>query len=905
MILRALLPSLVLAAGLAGHAAAADSADDAIWIEGEAAKTSNLTRHSWYADVKTGLLSGGAMASHYDAGKVGEVSYEVTAAKAGRHTFWVRTNFIAVELKYQLNGGEWKAIDVNQGRSDDVNIASNNAPDMRFLGWVKVGDVELNAGANALAFQMSSGNNHHGMIDCFLFTTGVFSPNGALKPGQKLGLADPGTWAFEPDSDPYDKGALLDLRSMNEKKAGEKGWITRTPDGDFATGDGKPIRFWGAVTGVQDRKDLDALRAHARHLAKRGINMVRYHSELSARKEGSKVTDINEDVLEKLHLLVAAMKDEGIYVTFNPFWAVTGQVKASWNVPGIAGGNPWGMVFWDETLQTGYKAWLKELFTRPNPHTGIPLGKDPAFAIFIVQNEDSMLFWTQQGLLSGNKAVAERLSERFGAWLAKKYGSAAQAKEAWGADAPAANSGVDDFANGKAGFLGWWEFNPGQGEGKARRLADQLHFLSETMRDFNAMIEKYIHEDLKCPMLVCAGNWRTANQNTMLDAERWSYDANDVIGCNRYTGGVHVNPAEGHKSGYLVSTGDQFTCESNLLFPRKIPISGKQVAGKPFIVPESTWVPPELYQAEGPFLVAAYGALTGFDIYYWFSLGQVGYDPTLNKWQSANPAIMGGWPAASLLFRSGYVKKAAPAVHEERRLDDIWGLKSSLLVEEEGFDPNRDASAIPKDSAVKQAVDPLAFLVGPVEVVYGGDPAKSTVADLGKYIDNQAKTVTSSTNELKLNYGVGVCTLDAPKAQGVSGFLSKGGGSFPLSTVTVVSKNDYATVLVVAMDDKELKGSRKILVQTTTTCRPHGWKQSAATFEADKKRFEGFRIDDTGSVPWNVANTQVTVTIRNPGLKKATLLDANGYAVKELTLAKAAGGVSLELPADALYVVVE
>ena len=34
----------------------------------------------------------------------------------------------------------------------------------------------------------------------------------------------------------------------------------------------------------------------------------------------------------------------------------------------------------------------------------------------------------------------------------------------------------------------------------------------------------------------------------------------------------------------------------------------------------------------------------------WFSLGAVGYDRTLNKWQAANPAIMGTWPAAALLF---------------------------------------------------------------------------------------------------------------------------------------------------------------------------------------------------------------------------------------------------------------
>jgi hypothetical protein len=145
------------------------------------------------------------------------------------------------------------------------------------------------------------------------------------------------------------------------------------------------------------------------------------------------------------------------------------------------------------------------------------------------------------------------------------------------------------------------------------------------------------------------------------------------------------------------------------------------------------------YQSEAPFLTAAYSSLTGFDVLYWFAMGQQGYDRTVNKWQVATPSFLGGWPASSLMFRKGFVRKAEPVVHEERAMDDIWTLRSTVIGEEESFDPNRHTGHLPKEVILKGGINPLAFLVGPVEVKYGGDPAKTTAVDLSKYIDDQKK----------------------------------------------------------------------------------------------------------------------------------------------------------------------
>jgi hypothetical protein len=80
------------------------------------------------------------------------------------------------------------------------------------------------------------------------------------------------------------------------------------------------------------------------------------------------------------------------------------------------------------------------------------------------------------------------------------------------------------------------------------------------------------------------------------------------------------------------------------------------------------------------------------------------------------------------MFRKRFVKQAEPVVHEGAGLQDIWTLRSTVIGEEESFDPNRSV-ATAQGSEPEGGVNPLAFLVGPVEVKYGGDPAKTTAVD--------------------------------------------------------------------------------------------------------------------------------------------------------------------------------
>ena len=891
-----LLIPIVLAA-LLPRCPAADG--DYVWSEGEAAKSNSMTRHPWWYDkVKKNELSGGDYISNW-GDKPGEALYEFTAPADKDYVFWVRANPLQSKLSYQLDNGEWTAIDF-AGAQEQVNLAEDDKADLRFIAWTKAGNVKLAKGAHTIRFRMNSDDHNHGMLDCFVFTAIPFAPHGVTKPGEKAPVVAPpvqaGCWPFVPAKDEFSADALFDLRSLNEKTAGESGYVTRTKDGnDFLLANGKPARFWALNTNAAARPNVDLAR-HARFLAKRGVNMVRFHGNMTPEK--GDIMSIDAAERDRLWKLVAAMKKEGIYTTFSPYWAVSARQKPAMGELDSAGNGNMGLLFFDKKLQEAYKSWMKQVLTEKNPYTGIPLALDPALAIVQIQNEDSLLWWSSQKIMG---TAGSELRRQFAEFLKKKYGTLDAAKAAWGGVAAEG----DNFADGEAGLYIVWELTQRRGgANQQKRCADQMQFMTEVMYNFNKTMAAYIHNDLGCKALINAGNWRTADNVLMLDAERYSYTPTEIMGVNRYYDGVH----EGQYNGWAIVNSDKFTDESVLLNPRELPVTLKQVDGYPMIISESSWVPPLGCQSEGPFMIAAYQSLNGVDAYYWFATGEEdwrqpgsanGFMPSEGKWVCATPMLMGQWPAAALLYRLGYVKQGAPAVFERRALADLWERKMPIIAEDAGYDPNRDKDNLSKQSNLKDGVNPLAYLVGPVVAKYDSDPAKSAVIDMKPYIDDQNKIVRSNTDELELDYGSGVCKLNAPKAQGACGFLKKA-GAIKLADAEIQCGNDYATVLIVAQDDKPLKSSAKILIQAGTVERPTGWKTKPVTVQ--KKA--GEEIVDFGHAPWQIVNGDITIALKNAGLKTAVVLDANGLKVKEIPLETDGGGKRFKFPADALYVVV-
>ena len=109
------------------------------------------------------------------------------------------------------------------------------------------------------------------------------------------------------------------------------------------------------------------------------------------------------------------------------------------------------------------------------------------------------------------------------------------------------------------------------------------------------------------------------------------------------------------------------------------------------------------------------------------------------------------------------------------------------------------------------------------------------------------------------------------------------------------------------MDGAALAQSKNILIQVGTRARPIGWVQHDATLKTEngKKTFPGKKVISTGTMPWLIEDTNMSVTVKNPQLRNARLLDLNGNAHADLNLAAADGAVKLRLPTNAMYVVLQ
>lgn len=156
-----------------------------IWVEGESAESKTVTRHGWYSSVKKDGLSGGELLTHW-GGESGKAGYQVTIPADGNYALWVRANPVQSKLRIRVGDGKWLDPNLKAASHEQINIAGDNKPDLRFVAWIKAGELNLKKGSLPVAVEFVSGNNHHGMLDCFCLTSDLdWKPKGTLKPGEK------------------------------------------------------------------------------------------------------------------------------------------------------------------------------------------------------------------------------------------------------------------------------------------------------------------------------------------------------------------------------------------------------------------------------------------------------------------------------------------------------------------------------------------------------------------------------------------------------------------------------------------------------------------------------------------------------------------------------------------------
>jgi hypothetical protein len=179
-------------------------------------------------------------------------------------------------------------------------------------------------------------------------------------------------------------------------------------------------------------------------------------------------------------------------------------------------------------------------------------------------------------------------------------------------------------------------------------------------------------------------------------------------------------------------------------------------------------------------------------------------------------------------------------------------------------------------------------------VTFSGKPGGVTLSDLKPFIDRTAQTVTSTTGELKLDYGKGLLVINAPRAQGASGALNAG-GKIELAALTITSDLDLGHIIAVSLDDRPLATSQKILLQVMS-------EEQASGFAAEPVDATTKRITDIGHDPWQVKALRGAVACKRPDAArlKVTPLDFNGRPVGPAGTAQ-----EIKLQASTLYYIIE
>ncbi len=829
-------------------------------------------------------------------------TYRVEVEEAGIYNFWTRKFWRHGPFRWRFNDQDWQVC----GR--DVSLHSHSSLRLHVgANWVYLGRVELEPGTHTFELEVLPELQNGTMtaaFDAFVLVDGVFLPRDKFKPDEFHGEAAPGYFAWEPTADPLHDDSPIDLRHLNEQTAGQSGFVRREGD-RFVLGDGTPVRFW-MVQGGGMGNNPELFERRARRLAKYGVNLVRsggtqfFSDWMHGRREAF------EDRLDTYHAMIAALKEQGVYLYMNHlYWHTHTSLTLPEEVfPGVENETLIALIFFSEDFQDYYLDFIEELVTTENPYTGLPIAEDPAVAFLEVHNESSLLFHTFNPA-HFPEAELTLVEQAFAQWLVDKYGSLQAAVDAWGEE-EARDTGQrtpDHFDQGRAGLYRAGHLRQRFWTGRdTTRSADQLQFMVEAQQTFYARMKRRMTQDIGVQQVIVPSNWKTASERTLGGLERYTYTGADVVARNSYFSTQHDPSPERF---YSVDIGDTYR-DGSALKPPHAPgaLGTPHIANHPFMVTENNWTRPNRYRAEWPLLVSVYASLSGTDGWTFFSMDTAEWRHTMAVWDLNNPTVLGQFPAAALMYRRGDVTEPdEPAVYERVNLNDAYNLQGTAIFPVRGEDAlwaDRigDTEARAGADAGPSQIDQRAFFVGPVIQDFRTDRESSVeTVDLDQYIDTEARIVRSMTDQVRWDYDTGVVTFDTPRAQGATGFLAAA-GTIELGDMVIESSNAYGSITVIALDDAPLAESTKILVQAATYDRPHGF--------TTEPRDDGFReITNLGGYPLNVRKLDARVTIRSGTASEAIVLDHNGTVTDRSADTEAGdGALTITLPSDRIYTLI-
>lgn len=863
-------------------------AQDWVWWEGEDAIRHSLPKRPAFEPTnqdEADKLSGGKWLQTDLAGGTGAY-WEIQVKEAGEYHIWARKFWKHGPFDWRFNQQNWQTCPADCALADNVELREHVV-----ANWVYLGKAQLLTGRNQFEIKIHA-NATAAAFDCFIATLNEFIPRGKLKPSEFVMSDEEGWTAFEPAHDQFPADAGFDFRSLNQKRAGQDGFIRPAKDKLIHSRTGKEARFWGVNLTLNYSSQEDAKHL-ARSLAKRGVNLVRLHTRLTA-DPGEQLDQIDPATLDRIHFWLHALAQEGIFTKISFYFPLWFEVAGHPNFPGyeaISPSHPFALLFFNQRMQALHRGWLEQLLTPVNPYTGKPLSEDPALAIVELCNEDNLFFWTFKPYETIPAESIHELERHFAAWLKQRYRSINNAVDAWGL--PSGPVAGDNFPDGLVGLYpaGHLTSQKWAIESTNRqRVKDQVRFFHNLQSTFYQQSIDFLRGDLELKCLISANNWVTADDQILGLIDKSSTFAADILDRHYYFSGMH----QGTASSYALRQGQTYQNRSALFSPDQLPTNEITLNGKPSMVSEYGYPAPNRFRAESPVLAACYGSLLGTDAFLHFSHEGTLWQNTLSKFGLALPSQLGQFPATSFMFREGLIDEADSVYQARESLETLFKLRGSPVTQPRGLDQLR-ADDMPSPRADK-GFNPYSYLVGKVQIEISPNQfTRPQATDLRPFINDQQKRITSSTRQLQLDYGRGILNINAPAAQGFLGFFNQ---TPPQRSNDLVfsTKMEYGSLLAVALDKRPLSQSRKILVQVVTEEKSSGWSTTQTEDQAK-------RIDSLGQPPIIYKDIQGSLSIRSQWAKKLRIfpLDANGIKQEPLLPLKASTHLSFDLAPSTHY----
>lgn len=264
--------------------------------------------------------------------------------------------------------------------------------------------------------------------------------------------APPGWRALDTSRLDVRAGSALDFTPFADPRpAGALGRVIVNPRGELAFADqpDTAVRFlsvqWLPPHGFRNWTDAQ-IAGHAAAIARQGYNLVRFHfldnliggndraPALRNPPEGhplpAKPEEIRWDAvaLDRTHRFLAELKKRGVYWNIDLMTSYAGHANTLYRQSGggLSGSlyNTKVRLFIDPVFRANWRAGAIRLLGDVNPHTGLPLGADPALALVGCLNE--------QEILVPHRDYKDSLDPAWHAYLKNKYASYAELHAAWG-----------------------------------------------------------------------------------------------------------------------------------------------------------------------------------------------------------------------------------------------------------------------------------------------------------------------------------------------------------------------------------------------------------------------------------------------------------------------------------------